>query len=734
MKISRRKGFTFLIILIISFTLIPHNILAWKQEGSGNLSNPNFTTHQWLTQEALELFDENRILWLTDNMLAFWRGIEAPYNDISGYGYVEDYESIYGDIESESLLLSSDGSSVVNDSLAVRAQDEYDKLFAELDQSEPDFELAAFYAGTMSHYVSQAGAWGAIWDNSWGTLNKTRFGIFEDHIEVGQNVTRFDSDEANWGNIYFPDLDPDTVTPEAAENATINLAKNVHSYAEELENDFDVTANNVSGWETSYKQKVADCLEYSIEAIFAVLDHIMTALNWKAINLPEVEYSFNHTLGELTVPEFEANYTDNSGTHIIDDTVATKAEVGIVTYSTDVYNNTDNPHISADPLPLTYSDEKWSLPSQFVPGLVGMAFHSVVYTFEMDNAYQTQTSLSDDLFYVPFFDVIITQQTINYTQERILDIYNISVSIPLIEEIGVVDDTECNLAEWILYTKGEGAQGPQNIGIPAENTQSMADITGSLEYNSTSQTWYSYGNDIGWVFTATLQQYYVVTRFNISDVPVGYLKESSGYKSFVRRIEGEDSKVFTTHDHDITVTTPEIVYNSASQTVSFYDVIAYTDYKNITLDYYQIFEKAINPHMVDRRQAKYKVFLDTTIESRVDGDLSWDYENEYWYAENIWVGALPPDTYSVRCKITNMNVNFTQMEWGIPSNLFKIESKIPWTYWVFTPLFLGGFLTLFFWLAWYRPKQKQEKKEQIRDEHIEALRTGEKTLEEITED
>ena len=331
---------------LVCISLAPGYVFAWKQRATTNTARPYFTTHQWLANESLQLAPSpSRIQWITNNRLDFWHGVESPYDAASAAPYVTTYEEDYGDIGDLVLYLDGAGTTVTNDSLADRADEEYDKLVTELAKDDADLALAAFYAGAMCHYISQAGVWGAIWDESlWGTLNTTAWVDFEDQIEAGLVAGHFENDQADWYNDLFT-IDPSIITAVDAYDATIDLAQNIHPVAQSLGDDFEDSWVAVANWTTTYKDDVTDCLTYSAEAMYAALDQAMIDVNWKTISMEDPVYTYVEDTGMLEIPDFSVNYTDNGGTFTL-----TNADVEIAEFRIIVYpeNSWEDPILSPE--------------------------------------------------------------------------------------------------------------------------------------------------------------------------------------------------------------------------------------------------------------------------------------------------------------------------------------------------------------------------------------------------
>ena len=244
----KKRLFVILFIILLScLSSSPYKkSKGWNQNFSDEklYTKPFFSTHQWLALEALRMFDPTKIQWITNNYLAFWNGVEAPTNTTASELYVENGDLIYGDINDYVLYFEVDGITVKNDNLATRAYEEYTKLFNELSSSNINFTQASFYAGALSHYVSQAGTYRTTWDNTQfdPDFNITNWEIFENLVKQGNTRTYFPTIEIRWEyldldayyNEYFNVTPSITIGEKDAYNATINLANQIYPYTYQL--------------------------------------------------------------------------------------------------------------------------------------------------------------------------------------------------------------------------------------------------------------------------------------------------------------------------------------------------------------------------------------------------------------------------------------------------------------------------------------------------------------------
>ena len=724
---NKKLKITLALILVglTAVSLFPTNVLGWFSDESSSTDyedgRQRFSTTQWLSYEAMDMFQNEKVQWITDNIMSFWHGVEAPYGVNASHGIADP--SDYGDDNNTYVMyLDVTGTTVTNDTLAVRAQEEYVKLVTELSQTTANYSLAAFYAGAMTYYITQAGFWGVVWDESlWGPVNNTIWHTFESKIEAGNDIYRFPTQKLLWEfltktgitNNFF-DLQPTAIASVNAWNATVDLAKAIFPIAESLSDDFNATIT-VPAWETTYYNNALFCIESSVEAAYAALENAMTDANLKYITLPVPTYVFDPVAFHITIPEFDVTFTNNTGTYILNETLVTEAAISYVYYDTYGQPNA----LSTDTMDLTYNgiSGKWYLPESLLLGGIVKSDHAIMYRFAMNGAPDAYSNISNT-FYIDYFNVTIEGLKYDYHSiNRTLDIYNISAICFDIPEIGLVEPIDVESAQWILYQKGEGAtQTGDIIGVPTTDTQNQA-VEGNLTYNATSERWYSLDNDIGWVFTPTSVEYYVIARFLLI-IPVGFLKKQFlGPPIFKPYAQQQGTWFFKTRDHQVTISKPVIEFDPDTKTVKMWNITAWTDYHNVFLDEYEVREKEVFGE--DIRQARWKVFLWDGIASALTGNLTWNAVDEYWFAYNISLDSLPDNSYYISAKITNMNINFTVSPWGPQSDLFVIKRPIPVIYYILPEFFMAGFIVLFGWLAWWRPKKKREMIERERGEKIE---------------
>lgn len=142
-------------------TLLSAPSLAYSNGGySADPSNPDYGTHDWIAQHALDWLPDNEKRYISDNLDDYLYGTELPDNGAAPDGI--------GDFFNHHVYFHSTGD-LQDDISASRAQEEYDEVIDRLLSGED--ALAAKQAGIMSHYVVDLAVFGHVMGSStdWGS-------------------------------------------------------------------------------------------------------------------------------------------------------------------------------------------------------------------------------------------------------------------------------------------------------------------------------------------------------------------------------------------------------------------------------------------------------------------------------------------------------------------------------------------------------------------------------------
>ncbi len=134
--------------------------LAWSNGGfSADPSNPNYGTHDWIAQHALDWLPSGEKEYVTNNLALYLYGTELPDNGGApdGIGDVALHHVYYWANES-----------VQDDASAVRAQTEYNNAINYMKSG--DVAMAVKTLGIMSHYIVDVSVFGHVMGSGtdWG--------------------------------------------------------------------------------------------------------------------------------------------------------------------------------------------------------------------------------------------------------------------------------------------------------------------------------------------------------------------------------------------------------------------------------------------------------------------------------------------------------------------------------------------------------------------------------------
>jgi hypothetical protein len=138
-----------LIIVLWVITVGASSVEAWSNGGySSDSSNPDYGTHDWIAQHALDWLPTEEKQYILNNLAAYLYGTELPDNPDG-----------IGDTTKHHVYYWSNGSLQDNAS-AVRASEEYQTALNFLKSG--DFENGARSAGIMSHYIVDMAVFGHV--------------------------------------------------------------------------------------------------------------------------------------------------------------------------------------------------------------------------------------------------------------------------------------------------------------------------------------------------------------------------------------------------------------------------------------------------------------------------------------------------------------------------------------------------------------------------------------------
>ena len=162
---------------------------AWSNGGySSDPSNPDYGTHDWIAQHALDWLPDAEKQYITDNLAAYLYGTELPDNGQAVDGI--------GDVGKHHIYYSSSGV-MTDDAAAVRASEVYGEVLTYLVAN--DLVNAAKQAGIMTHYIADMAVFGHVMGSG------TDWGAEQHHSDyetyVNQRTSSYDAEFNSY--LYF---------------------------------------------------------------------------------------------------------------------------------------------------------------------------------------------------------------------------------------------------------------------------------------------------------------------------------------------------------------------------------------------------------------------------------------------------------------------------------------------------------------------------------------------------
>ena len=222
---NRKRIFTLFLCALIAFSSIG-SVFCWSNGGySDNPANPDYGTHDWIAQHALDWLPSDEKQYILNNFASYLYGTELPDNG----GAIDGI----GDSTNHHVYFYANGS-LQDDASAIRASEEYQKAVNFL--SAHDYVNASKSAGIISHYIVDLAVFGHVMgaNTLWGA--EVHHSDYEDYIQARTNSYSSSFDSC----LHFDGA----LTVIFAYDATINLA---------YDTTFDVDGDLTCVWmDTNY--------------------------------------------------------------------------------------------------------------------------------------------------------------------------------------------------------------------------------------------------------------------------------------------------------------------------------------------------------------------------------------------------------------------------------------------------------------------------------------------------
>jgi hypothetical protein len=258
------------VVLCVCLVAVLVNVpsaLCWSNGGySADPLHPDYGTHDWIAQHALDYLPANEKQYLTDNLQVYLYGTELPDNAQVSDGI--------GDTTKHHVYYSASGV-VTDDVSALRAQTEYSTALTDLKAG--DNAAAAKAAGAMAHYISDVAVFGHVMGKStaWGA--EKHHSDYEDHVD--DNTGSFQSTFASY-LAYDGSL-----SSISAYNATLFVANNTVFGGASGEGCVWMDENY--GWSnTAFSNRCGESLNLAVNAVADVLHTLYLEANPQATTSP----------------------------------------------------------------------------------------------------------------------------------------------------------------------------------------------------------------------------------------------------------------------------------------------------------------------------------------------------------------------------------------------------------------------------------------------------------------
>lgn len=268
----------FLVSLLLLTASVVHT-WAWSNGGySADPSNPDYGTHDWIAEHALDLLPASEKEYIVHYLAEYLYGTELPDNP----------EGI-GDNVKHHIYYDSTGA-LVDDSAAVRAQEEYHEALGYLNAN--DLLKAAQTLGVMSHYISDMAVFGHVMGSAtdWGA--EVHHSDYEDYVNTRTNSYSDDF------NVYLS-FDGSSLDNIPAYEAAINLA---------YDTTFDVDGDLTCVWmDSNYDWNNPTFRDRSGESLNLAVNYLADVLHTISVESGVQTMTGGQVSNQIVINEVEQN-------------------------------------------------------------------------------------------------------------------------------------------------------------------------------------------------------------------------------------------------------------------------------------------------------------------------------------------------------------------------------------------------------------------------------------------
>jgi hypothetical protein len=163
-----------MIIALTSAASVCPLAVGWSNGGySANPASPDYGTHDWIADHALDWLPFAEKQWILDHKAAYLFGTETP--DRRGCG------DCFGDTSNHHIYYRRD-SSLQDDAAARRAKQVYDQALAAVPSG--NWTRVAILIGAMTHYIDDVAVFGHVMGSATDWRSETHHSDYEQHVNA----------------------------------------------------------------------------------------------------------------------------------------------------------------------------------------------------------------------------------------------------------------------------------------------------------------------------------------------------------------------------------------------------------------------------------------------------------------------------------------------------------------------------------------------------------------------
>jgi hypothetical protein len=250
-RLSALTSLTIVFLIAIS-PFLALNAAGWSNGGySTNPAVPDYGTHDWIADHALDWLPQQEKQFLADNKAAYLYGTELPDNSQAADGI--------GDTTKHHVYYHADGS-LQDDAAAVRAREEYAKAVDSYKAG--NMQDAAKRLGVVAHYVADMAVFGHVMAAS------TAWGDEHHHDDYENYVNTRTNSYVDTFNSYL--VFDGSLTSKTAYDAALTLAHDTT-----FDEDGDLTCvwmdTHYSWSDLQFASRAGESLNLAVNAVADVL-------------------------------------------------------------------------------------------------------------------------------------------------------------------------------------------------------------------------------------------------------------------------------------------------------------------------------------------------------------------------------------------------------------------------------------------------------------------------------